>query len=177
MSLQEMDDIALMLAYQSGRHEAFDALYERHKGGLYRYFLRQGLSRDMANELFQDVWMKLIHARDSYRAGASFSSYLYSIAHNRLVDYFRAHQPLTGLDAEPADCDEALPESRLQQQQMQLRLKQGIAGLPEEQRSTLLLQKEAGLSLEQIAAVTGTSRETVKSRLRYAMNRLKQVLS
>jgi len=177
MSLTEMDDVELMLAYQSGRHEAFDALYERHKGGLYRYFLRQGMPRDSANELFQDVWMKLIHARQHYQAGTSFSSYLYSIAHNRLVDYYRRQQPQTELDPELADGDGLSPESSLQQQQQLQRLQHSIARLPEEQRSALLLQKEAGLSLEQIATVTGASRETVKSRLRYAMNRLKQVLS
>ena len=168
-----------MLNYKNGEAAAFDMLYLRHKGGLYRYILRQlGGQTELANELFQDVWMNLIKSRERYQATAKFTTYLYRIAHNRLVDHWRASKP------EPVELDQQtlvdqcahLPEQKIEQQQLKSQLLQHIAVLPEEQRNTFLLQQEAAFSLQQIADITGVDRETVKSRLRYAMNKLRQSL-
>src|SRR5712691_7818817 len=83
-------DEELMLAYAAGDAAAFDALYARHKGGVYRYLLRQCRQAGVADELFQDVWMNLIRSRASYTPTAKFTTWLYRIAHNRLIDHYRA---------------------------------------------------------------------------------------
>jgi RNA polymerase sigma-70 factor (ECF subfamily) len=84
-------DEALMLAYRDGDAGAFDVLYARHRGGTYRYLLRQCRNAGLAEEMFQDVWMNLIRARTGYTVQARFTTYLYRIAHNRLMDHFRRH--------------------------------------------------------------------------------------
>jgi RNA polymerase sigma factor (sigma-70 family) len=82
-----------------GDAAAFDALYARHKGGVYRYLLRQCRQGGVADELFQDVWMNLIRARASYAPTAKFTTWLYRMAHNRLVDHYRASAHLTLVSA------------------------------------------------------------------------------
>lgn len=175
--LQGWSDEKLMLAYQNGQADAFDVLYGRHRASLYRYLIRlSGHQDESLNELFQDIWLKLINARDRYQPSAKFTTYLYRIAQNHLVDVWRSrkivHEPLCDVASDTAE----VPEQRWQQQQQQLQLKQLIIALPEQQRTAFLLQQEAGLSLEQIAEVTGVNRETVKSRLRYAMQRLREAV-
>lgn len=168
-----------MISYREGTAAAFDVLYARHKGGLYRYVLRQLNNQpDIASEIFQDIWMKLINARDRYRAEAKFSTYLYRLAHNRLVDHWRSEkcQQAQLENTDEIESDVAQPPSELQQKQAQLQIKQAIAQLPEEQRSAILLKEEASLSLAEIAEVTGVNRETVKSRLRYGVKRLQGLL-
>src|SRR3954454_11689889 len=83
-------DEALMLAYAGGEAAAFDVLYDRHKGGVYRYLLRQCGQARIADEMFQDLWMNLIRARTSYVVSAKFTTWLYRLAHNRLIDHYRA---------------------------------------------------------------------------------------
>jgi RNA polymerase sigma factor (sigma-70 family) len=82
-------DEDLMLRYRDGDAAAFEVLYGRHKGGVFRYMLRQCSARGIAEELFQEVWMNLIKSRASYSVQARFSTYIYSIAHNRLIDHYR----------------------------------------------------------------------------------------
>ncbi|HET7730892.1 MAG TPA: sigma-70 family RNA polymerase sigma factor, partial [Usitatibacter sp.] len=79
-----------MLAYAGGDAAAFEALYARHKGALYRFVLRSVKARGEAEELFQDIWMRVIDARARYAPQAKFTTWLYTIAHNRLVDHWRA---------------------------------------------------------------------------------------
>ena len=85
----ESSDEELMLGYRDGDAGAFDVLYARHKGGLYRYLHRQCRDAAAAEELFQDVWMNLIRARTGYTVQAKFTTYLYRLAHNRLIDHYR----------------------------------------------------------------------------------------
>ena len=86
-----VSDEELMLAYRDGDAGAFDTLYRRHKGPVYRYMLRQCRDAGVADELFQDVWMNLIRARESYTVQAKFTTYIYTMAHNRLIDHYRKH--------------------------------------------------------------------------------------
>ncbi len=173
-------DEALMLGYRDGDAAAFDVLYGRHKGGVYRYLLRQCRNAGLADELFQDVWMNLIRARAAYTVQAKFSTYLYRIAHNRLMDHFRRDKTGVSLDDESVVLDEpaaprsAEPESSATSRQQAAQLLALLDGLPEEQREAFVLQQEGGLSIEEIAAATGVSRETAKSRLRYALAKLRQ---
>lgn len=169
-----------MLAYKQGDADAFNMLYARHKGALYRYFMRHLSGRqDLVNELFQDVWMRLIKARGDYQASAKFTTYLYRIAHNRLVDHWRS-QKLGSSDINTDSLpDESmpLPEQNMYHDQLNRQLQAQIEALPQDQRNTFLLRQEAAFTLEQIADITGVNRETVKSRLRYAMDKLKQSLA
>lgn len=172
-----------MLLYRDGEAGAFDALYARHKGGLYRYLARQCRDAAAAEELFQDVWMNLIRARSSYTVQAKFTTYLYRLAHNRLIDHYRKHGQVavTSFEDEDSEPLEALPDERqrpaddaLGARRQAGRLLELIAELPEAQREAFLLQQEGDMSVEEIAQATGVTRETAKSRLRYAMNRLRQ---
>jgi RNA polymerase sigma-70 factor, ECF subfamily len=180
-------DEDLMLAYAAGDAAAFDALYARHKGGVYRYVLRQCRHAGVADELFQDVWMNLIRARAAYVPTAKFTTYLYKLAHNRLIDHYRATGQVTLVSADDEAHQDAIaslpadaagqPELRYENQHLAERLRAAVSALPPLQRDAFLLQQEAGLSLNEIAEVTGVGTETVKSRLRYAVNKLRIDLS
>ncbi len=172
-------DEALMCAYRDGEAAAFDSLYARHKDTLYRFVLRNTGEPQAANEVYQDIWMRVINARHGYRPKAMFRTWLFSIAHNRLKDFYRAqarrNARIASADAAPDDlADEApLPGDVLYTEQVRAALLAGIGTLPHAQREAFLLREEAGLSLAQIAELVGVPRETVKSRLRYAVNRLR----
>ena len=168
-----------MLEYRDGNSVAFDVLYARHKGGLYRYILRQCHQQtELANELFQDVWMKIINSRDSYEVSARFNTYLYRIAYHRMIDYWRAAQRRGMSETYDDEKQQGgdTPAENIEQLQKNEQLKKAIYELPEEQRQAILLKEESSLSLLEIADITGVDRETVKSRLRYAMKRLRIVL-
>jgi RNA polymerase sigma-70 factor (ECF subfamily) len=183
----DSSDEDLMLAYAAGDAAAFDAIYARHKGGVYRYLLRQCRDAGIAEQLFQDVWMNLIRVRTTYQPSAKFTTWLYTLAHNRLIDHHRASGRVTLVstdDEDHADVVAALPasrrsepESRAANRELGERLKDAVAALPATQRDAFLLQQEGGLTLEEIAALTGVGAETVKSRLRYAMNKLRAELA
>ena len=187
MRERDSSDENLMLAYAAGDAAAFDALYARHKGGVYRYLLRQCRDAGIAEQLFQDVWMNLIRARAGYQPSAKFTTWLYTLAHNRLIDHHRAtgRVALVSTDDEShADIVNALPaspryepESRASNRELGARLKDAVATLPSAQRDAFLLQQEGGLTLEEIAALTGVGAETVKSRLRYATSKLRAELA
>lgn len=174
----EPTDEELMLAYGAGDVAAFQTLYSRHRGPLFRHLGRQVRDTALAEELFQDVWQRVITARGRYRPDAKFGTWLYQIAHNRVTDHWRArqHRP----DA-PGDADELAarvpdpetPERRLSSFEERRRLQLALEELPEDQREVVLLRLEQELSLEEIGEITGVGRETVKSRLRYAMDKLR----
>jgi RNA polymerase sigma-70 factor (ECF subfamily) len=175
-------DEELMLRFSGGGDAAaFDALYARHRGGVFRYLLRQCGDRAAAEELFQDIWMNLVQARSRYRVEAKFTTYLYTLAHHRLMDHFRRRkgQELVSLDQDEDDPPELPASATLQPERMAesreqaARLLSLVEALPAVQREAFLLQQEGDLSLEQIADVTGSNREAVKSRLRYALSKLR----
>ena len=179
----ESTDEELMLHYRDGDAGAFDVLYARHKGGLYRYLVRQCRNAAVADELFQDVWMYLIRARAGYTVKARFTTYLFRLAHNRLIDHYRRNGHATVVSLEPEEGEPAVdpPDEREPPQEEALDAKRQverllglIAELPELQREAFLLQQEGGMSVEEIAQATGVSRETAKSRLRYAMSKLRR---
>jgi RNA polymerase sigma-70 factor (ECF subfamily) len=180
-------DEELMSRYREGDARAFEVLYRRHKGSLYRYLLRQCGVAAQAEELFQDVWFKVIRARERYVARAKFTTYLYHLAHNRLIDYYRRNRaglpisyndgPGDPLIEQVADAEAREPENELDRRRLGQRLLKQITALPEAQREAFLLREESGLSLEEIAKVTGVNAETAKSRLRYALTKLRQGLN
>lgn len=180
----EVTDEALMLRYAQGDAAAFDQLYARHRGGTFRYLLRHlGNHRATAEELFQDTWTNLIAARERYKVEAKFATWLYTLAHNRLVDHYRRHRPFEGVSLDDANDDEGptqiaapstlQPERAAQSRQSAARLLALVERLPPAQREAFLLHEEAGLSVDEIAQVTQVDREAIKSRLRYALTKLR----
>lgn len=174
------NDETLMVLYREGEAAAFDMLYARHKGPLYRYLVRQVQDVALAEAMFQDIWMRLINARASYEPRASFRTFLYHLAHNRLIDHYRRAGHMLNLDDECLDGLPAAanwqPEVRGDGQQSIAVMLELIHALPEEQREAFLLKEEGGLSLDEIATLTEVNRETAKSRLRYAIRRLREGL-
>ena len=165
-----------MQAYAGGDAAAFETLYRRHKDPLYRYFLRHTASPDAAGELFQDVWKNLIQSRQRYRPDAPFGAFLFKLAHNRLMDHFRMQRPTTEVPEDlPAPSAEQ-PDEIAARRFEAARLLRALSLLPAEQREVIVLREERDLTLEQIAQIQGVGRETVKSRLRYALAKLREVL-
>jgi len=183
------DDGELMARYVGGDLGAFAALYARHREPLYRYVVRLVRDREAADDLFQEVWSRIIAYRERYAPRARFSTYLYRVAHNCCIDHLRRAQTRSAFAAcedESGDGDSTLvprapeedsPEWRLERAELLARYRAALESLPLEQRDVFLLTEQSGLSLEEIAAVTGVGLETAKSRLRYALAKLRRALA
>src|SRR5581483_4049368 len=165
----EAADEALMAAYSGGDAAAFDVLYARHRGALFRFVLRAVKSRALAEELYQDVWIRVIEARHGYAPTARFATWLYTIAHHRLVDHWRRHELVLAGEEQAAE----LAAGPASDPARRAEAREALEGLPHAQREAFLLHQEAGLTALEIAAVTGSETEAVKSRLRYAVAKLK----
>jgi RNA polymerase sigma-70 factor (ECF subfamily) len=174
----DTSDETLMLAYAAGQVVAFERLYARHRGRLYHFLLRQLRNGALADDVFQDIWQRVIAAREDWTPEASFASWLYRIAHNRLADHWRAlqYRPPAPENADERTAripDPDTPERTLSEFEQRRTIQLALDELPEEQREVILLRLEQELTLEEIGAITGVGRETVKSRLRYAMDKLR----
>jgi RNA polymerase sigma-70 factor (ECF subfamily) len=170
----EGPDEELMLAYRQGDAGAFETLYRRHRGALFRFILRAVKQRAAAEELFQDAWMRVIEARSRYAPQARFTTWLYTIAHNLLVDHWRRKGlTLVELNEELGVASPHNPAKQAEAREALARFLQVLEALPAAQREAFLLHEEAGLSVAEIAKVTGAGEEAAKSRLRYAMAKLK----
>jgi RNA polymerase sigma-70 factor, ECF subfamily len=179
------EDAKLMLRYRDGDAAAFSALYVRHKGPLYRYLLRHVRNAGVAADLFQDVWSRLIATRGRYEARAKFATYLFHIAHNCTMDFFRRDLRLHAIAEsddsaartfEPEVPENQRPDAMAEFAEQQSALLAAVSALPQEQREAFLLHEETGLTIEEIARVTDVGVETAKSRLRYAVRKLKKSL-
>lgn len=177
------DDAALMLAYAAGDTAAFRTLYARHRGPLYRFILHRVGQRAVADDLFQETWSRVVAARTSWQPNAKFATWLLRIAHNAIIDHHRRGRPQAGAEeTERVFAHEAIPErehpdAALSEFEQRRRLQRALETLSDEQRTVFLLRAEQALSLEEIAAITETGRETVKSRLRYALAHIRHRLS
>ena len=186
--MSDPSDAALLAAYRDGDSGAFEALLGRYRGPIFNFVLRSVRDRGRAEELYQDVWMKVIERCDDFRGDAKFSTWLYTIARNLCIDHqrkmkFRGHASLEearpGSDRairervpNPGPSTEALASGRLMQDQ----IVDAVQALPDEQREVFLMRQLQGLTFKEIAAVIGVPANTVKSRMRYALERLQRVL-
>lgn len=172
-----LSDEELMMAFGGGDLKAFDELYHRHRNSLYRYLLRQ-LAKPVAEDMFQDIWASVVRYRKKYQPRAAFKTWLFTIANNRLTDHWRDRRPaLTHVVPEklpePSTGPDGEPDTQLESLRSSVLLRNLIRELPEEQRTCFLLKHEAGLTLAEIAEITRATPETTKSRLRYAMAKLR----
>ena len=175
--MQEWSDEQLMQRYASGDVAAFETLYARYRGPLYRFILRQVNDEAQANDLYQGVWEKLIGARSRYRPDRPFRAWMFRIARNHLIDFYRRQQPASSMDQAGFVATAAEQEDLLDQDRQKAALQAAIGSLPREQREAIMLRLEGEFSLDEIAQLTDVGRETVKSRLRYATAKLKQVMN
>lgn len=187
MDTGDHTDEALMLAYAAGDAAAFERLYDRHERPLHRYFLRQGVPAATADDLLQDTFMTVVRGAARYRVEARFTTWLYTLARSRLIDHWRASGRLNLLDEAANDDDPDAswtdrvvdlaafdPERQALSREYALAFVAAVEALPPPQREAFLMHADGDLTLEEIATVSAVGVETVKSRLRYAMRRLRQ---
>ena len=192
----DSDDQHLMATYCTGDANAFKHLYDKYEQPIYR-FLYNGCHNDaQARELFQDIWLRVVKSRDTYNPEAPFKAWLFTIARNRLTDHYRQQSACPpehhgyphgcnehdgesdGKDIHPhAFASAALtPEQMASVTEQNETLKNALHTLPPAQREAVMLKHIAGMNLDEIATIQGEGRQTVKSRLRYAMIKLRQHL-
>ena len=181
----EVSDESLMLQYQQGEQAAFETLYRRYKDMLYRYFLKHCSNQQQSEELYQEVWIKLINSTARYKPKAKFKTYLFTIAHNTLVDFYRKAKPAQTVEFEDAEITEdltndptalAMPEDEFTLKQKANQFMQALDNLPADQKEVAVLHFEQEMSVQEIAEITQVKTETAKSRLRYAKNKLKAAI-
>jgi RNA polymerase sigma-70 factor (ECF subfamily) len=181
--IDSVSDESLLARYRDGDGASFEILYARHRQGLYRFLIALSNKAELAEEVFQDTWLSLIRSSTQPQGRASFRTWLFQIAHNRLIDHWRrhgVHNPLHDSYDEQlhVQTDDAnSPEQQLSLSRDQGRLEAALQALPEDQREVFLLRLHGDLELPQIAALTGVPLETVKSRLRYAQQKLHRLLA
>ncbi len=186
MPPDDASDETLMERYADGDVAAFDCLYRRNAPRVWRYLLRNVGNRATADELSQEVWFAVAREAPRYAATARFTTWLFTIAHHRLIDSIRARRNQDSLDHlgyEHAAVVEQLtaqpsagPLGAVVAQAESAALLQAVEQLPAEQRQAFLLHVEGDLSVEEVAKVTASSFETTKSRLRYARAKLRERL-
>jgi RNA polymerase sigma-70 factor (ECF subfamily) len=188
-------DEELMRRFGGGDAAAFETLYRRHELRVFHYLHRNLRNRASANDLMQDIWFSVARNAVQYQPTARFTTWLYTLAHNRMIDFFRSARPQLSLDAVVSDSGSegggaaaggvpaalvadprAEPQAAVAADDGAAALLAAVEQLPAEQRDAFLMQAEGELSVADIAAATGASFETVKSRLRYARAKLRQLL-
>ncbi len=171
---ESVSDDQLMARYVAGDMSAFETLYARHKGALYRFFLRQ-LPQAQAQDSYQETWSKLIASAGKYQAKGLFQAYLFKLAHNVLTDQHRKNMRHQSVEVDPDTLLDPTPglTEQISRDEIRQSLHNEIAKLPVNQRTVWLIKQETPLSLADIATLTNTTLEGVKSRLRYANEKLK----
>jgi RNA polymerase sigma-70 factor (ECF subfamily) len=192
---EEVTDEALMLRYQGGDRSAFATLVRRHKTPVYNFILRQIRSNPVAEDLTQDVFVRVVQSAADFRHSARFSTWVYTIARNLCIDQLRKaslrrHPSLdqpsgqTGSEDGPTlgeKMADAHPDRMVDRaaigRQMSAHIQSAVEELPEDQREVFLLREVGNIPFREIATMIGVPENTVKSRMRYALERLQKALS
>lgn len=185
-NLQIKKDERLLQDYLGGDLAAFSTLYGKYKGGLFRYFLRQVGDHQIAEDLFQDCWSKVIEHASDYSSQAQFSTWLYTIARNRVID---RHRHLKVVE-KVVDTSQSFEESErnghsllrhedagLDMLKKHELLKLCLQNLPHNLLDVFVLKEESNLTSVQISEVVDASHEATKSRLRYAYTKLRECIT
>lgn len=189
----ETSDEELLRRFNEGDAGAFEALVRRYERPLYNFILRSVRRRDRTDELLQDVFLKVVQRSGDFKGNSKFSTWLYTIARNLCIDHsrkmvFRRHKSLdapgrsgdseegpTLLDRTASDGPTA--DRAAIAQDLQRRIADAVEELPEEQKEVFLMRQVQGLAFKEIAEVVGVPENTIKSRMRYALERLQRALS
>jgi RNA polymerase sigma-70 factor (ECF subfamily) len=186
----EASDEMLMVRYQRGEREAFAELVRRYHGPIYNFCVRQLRTPASAEELTQEVFLRLVQKAAEFKHEARFSTWLYTIARNLCIDQLRKlkHRRHASLDQCGTDKGDVSLLDRVSDKgpdaedeafgsEVVLAINRALDALPDEQREVFLLREIAQLPFKEIARVTDAGENTVKSRMRYALDRLQQALA
>ena len=165
------------------QQRAFETLYQRHKGPLFR-FIKKSINNDQdAKEVFQELWYKVINSKQQYDPKQKFTTWVYTIARRLMIDQFRKTGRMAELTRIDTDTDKQIidsktkqPENEFEAKQMAKELHHTISLLPANQRHTFVLKQESGLSIKEIAQMTSQPHEQIKSQYRYAVQKIKMAL-
>lgn len=185
--LHEEADEALMLRYQQGEVRAFEILLNRHRKPVFNFILRFVQSRELAEDLLQEAFLRVIRSAANYKRQAKFTTWLYTIARNLCVDQSRRakHRRAQSLDAPMSAsagsgtlldvvAGDDLPSDRVAvSKEIHKKLHAALAELSEEQREVFLMREFLDMPFKQISEVVGVPENTVKSRMRYALQKLR----
>ncbi len=182
--LDQLNDEALMSAFSSthdvNNQRAFELLYQRHKGPLYRFIKRSANNEQDANELFQELWLRIINNKHKFDHKQKFTTWAYTIARRLLIDLFRKNgqQISDPVQSEEQISDVSIkqPDNEFETKQMAKQLSSALSKLPLAQRETFVLRHGSGLTLREIAQITEQPTEKAKSQYRYAVKKLKLAL-
>lgn len=190
---KEISDEEAMRGFQNGSSKSFDILLKRHSGGLLRFIMKMTAgNKTHSEDLLQEIFLKVIERRDRYDSSQKFTTWLYSIARNHCIDYLRSesYRRHSSLDAplsekeqagavvlEIVKSEDSGQEDKIYRRELRELIDLGLDSLKEEFKEVFVLKEIQGLSLSEIADITGSPLGTVKSRLRYAYQNLRQVFS
>ena len=189
METARKTDEELMQAFQTGDVQAFRVLFGRYETPVFAFLLRQCGNRDTAADLAQDVFFRVVRGASSFHHQSKFSTWIYTIARNAAVDASRKarHRNHPSLDDSPKPdgqrlgdriaSDDPGPDRGTTAERLRTDLVDAIEKLPPDQREVFLLREYHGLSFNEIAEVVNAKVGTVKSRMRYALERLQEVLA
>jgi RNA polymerase sigma-70 factor (ECF subfamily) len=185
-------DEVLMLRYKEGDVEAFEVLLERYQQPLFAFCYRFCNDSHQAQDLVQEVFLRLIKTAKNYEPRAKFSTFLYTFAHNLCIDYIRRGKkrknvslstPIGNEDGSEGinlgdmmRDEKSNPEKDYHQKTFEEALQKAVSELPEEQREVFLLREQMNLPFEEIARVAGCLPSTAKSRMRYALQSIREKL-
>jgi len=191
MRLRDDSDESLMLRYRDGDVRAFEVLVTRHRKPIYNFILRFVRDSAQAEDVMQETFLRVIKGADAYERQAKFTTWLYTIARNLCVDASRRgkHRNAASLDApvNPGSDDSAAlidlvadgkagVDREAIGRELAVRIKQAVEALPDEQREIFLLREVSDLQFNEIAKIVGCPENTVKSRMRYALEKLREAL-
>lgn len=190
---RDHSDEELLRQFNEGDADAFATLVRRYERPLYNFILRSVRRRERADELLQDVFLKVVQRSQDFKGNSKFSTWLYTIARNLCIDHsrkmvFRRHKSLdapghpgaseegpTLMDRTAADGPE--PDRAALTTDLRRRIAEAVEELPEEQKDVFLMRQIQGLPFKSIADIVGVPENTVKSRMRYALERLQRALA
>jgi len=189
--LSDMADDELLRRFATGEAAAFEVLLRRYESSLYTFIRRSVHDPEVAADLLQESFTRVIQHGHTWTGSAKVSTWIFSIARNLCIDHARRmrRRPQTSLDGSKADATEDVPlleripvrrpdaDSEADGARMRARITQAVEALPEEQREVFLLRQLQNIPFSEIAAVVGASENTVKSRMRYALEKLQEALA